>query len=293
MATQKVFGHVPGVAVGTEFRSRVEAAEAGVHRARQAGITGNGADGAESVVVSGGYEDDRDYGDEIIYTGHGGKDANTGRQNKDQSLDSPGNAALVTSALTGTPVRVVRGSHHSPYAPPSGYRYDGLFRVESWWMEEGLSGFRVCRYRLIELTDNPPARTGFEILPPAPAGTDTPGRRSSTVQRVVRSGTVSEYVKKLHNHTCQICGLRLAVPGGAYAEAAHIRPVGRPHDGPDVPDNVLCLCPNCHVLFDFGAVSVSDDLVVTHPDGDKPLISHPKHPTNLEHFRYHREHDRS
>jgi hypothetical protein len=34
--------------------------------------------GAESIVVSGGYEDDEDHGDTIIYTGHGGNDPQTG-----------------------------------------------------------------------------------------------------------------------------------------------------------------------------------------------------------------------
>lgn len=40
----------------------------------QAGISGSGEEGADSVVVSGGYEDDEDYGDVIVYTGHGGND---------------------------------------------------------------------------------------------------------------------------------------------------------------------------------------------------------------------------
>jgi predicted restriction endonuclease len=44
------------------------------------------------------------------------------------------------------------------------------------------------------------------------------------------------------------------------------------------------------VLFDFGAVAISDDLKVTHPDGAKNLTTHPKHQANLEHLRYHREH---
>jgi hypothetical protein len=35
-------------------------------------------------------------------------------------------------------------------------------------------------------------------------------------------------------------------------EAAHIRPLGAPHNGPDTLDNTLCLCPNHHVLFDHG-----------------------------------------
>lgn len=67
-----------------------------VHRATQAGITGTATTGAESVVVSGGYEDDEDYGDLIISTGHGGRDPKTGKQTADQSPEAPGNAALIT-----------------------------------------------------------------------------------------------------------------------------------------------------------------------------------------------------
>jgi putative restriction endonuclease len=33
-----------------------------------------------SIVLSGGYVDDEDLGDMIIYTGEGGRDAATGRQ---------------------------------------------------------------------------------------------------------------------------------------------------------------------------------------------------------------------
>ena len=67
------FGDV-GVAVGTLFSDRKALAAAGVHRPLQAGISGSGHDGADSVVVSGGYEDDVDDGDVLVYTGHGGHD---------------------------------------------------------------------------------------------------------------------------------------------------------------------------------------------------------------------------
>jgi predicted restriction endonuclease len=70
-------------------------------------------------------------------------------------------------------------------------------------------------------------------------------------------------VKKIHDHTCQACGTRLAVGARGYSEAAHIRGLGRPHNGPDVQDNVLCLCPNCHFLFDTGALLIADDLALT------------------------------
>ncbi len=125
-ATERLFGHVPGIWVGTEFPDRRSVSAAGVHRPTQAGISGSSIDGADSIVVSGGYVDDSDSGDRIIYTGHGGNDPITKRQVADQQL-TRGNQALVISHNRGLPVRVVRGwkgnPAHSPYA---GYRYDGL-----------------------------------------------------------------------------------------------------------------------------------------------------------------------
>jgi SAD/SRA domain len=67
-----VFGHIPGYPVGSHFENRVELADAGVHRHRQAGISGSSSQGADSIVLSGGYEDDEDHGDTIVYTGYGG-----------------------------------------------------------------------------------------------------------------------------------------------------------------------------------------------------------------------------
>jgi putative restriction endonuclease len=75
----------------------------------------------------------------------------------------------------------------------------------------------------------------------------------------VRNTAVTEWVKELYDFTCQVCGTRLETPVGPYAEAAHIRAVGRPHIGPDATENVLCLCPNDHVLFDRGFLSIADD----------------------------------
>jgi putative restriction endonuclease len=41
-----------------------------------------------------------------------------------------------------------------------------------------------------------------------------------------------------------------------------VRGLGRPHNGPDTPDNVLCLCPNHHVLFDAYSIFIDDDFIV-------------------------------
>jgi putative restriction endonuclease len=62
----RVFGDIAGVAVGATFTTRQALAQAGLHRPLQAGISGGGKEGADSVVLSGGYEDDRDDGETII-----------------------------------------------------------------------------------------------------------------------------------------------------------------------------------------------------------------------------------
>jgi putative restriction endonuclease len=98
-----VFGHIPGYPVGSWFENRAELAEAGVHRHRQAGISGSASKGADSIVLSGGYEDDLDFGNLIIYTGYGGRNPATGRQVSDQPF-SLWNRALAYSSLNGLPV---------------------------------------------------------------------------------------------------------------------------------------------------------------------------------------------
>ncbi len=218
-------------------------------------------------MVSGGYVDDKDYGDTIVYTGHGGRDSDTGRQVRDQELSDPGNAGLVRAGLEGLHVRVVRGRNpDSPYAPSSGLRYDGLFRVESYGAKVGIDGFRIWQFTLVKIPDEAPTTA---TPPPLQSTIDTdtngPGPASVTetvIQRIVRSSKVVQQVKAWYCHECQVCGLAIEVAGGLYSEGAHIQALGSPHHGPDVVENVLCLCPNDHVRFDNGAIYLSNDLKV-------------------------------
>lgn len=96
-------------------------------------------------------------------------------------------------------------------------------------------------------------------------------------------------VKALYENRCQTCGTRLVCPAGPYSEAAHIRPLGIPHNGPDTEDNILCLCPNHHVLFDNGAVFVADDLSLNGAPGER-LTVHRGHRIDRRHLAYHRDH---
>ena len=133
MAEEIVCGHIEGFPVGTVFENRVQLSEARVHRPTVAGIAGSlNHGGADSIVVSGGYEDDEDRRDVIVYTGHGGNDPNTGKQTSDQTVEASGNRALASNKYSGLPVRVIRGSGgDAETSPPSGYRYDGLYRVDN------------------------------------------------------------------------------------------------------------------------------------------------------------------
>jgi putative restriction endonuclease len=131
---ERVFGDVPGYPEGSMFKSRYDLHIAGVHRPTMAGICGSEEEGAESIVLNGGYEDDQDGGDVIVYTGHGGNDMNTGEQIADQDL-SEGNRALARNSENGRPVRLIRGAKSGKFGPDEGYRYDGLYTVEKYWSE--------------------------------------------------------------------------------------------------------------------------------------------------------------
>jgi putative restriction endonuclease len=282
----RTFGDLPGVLTGAVFASRADAAAAGVHRPLQAGISGGAAEGADSIVVSGGYEDDEDLGDVIIYTGHGGNDPATGAQIADQTLTRQ-NMALAVNADRGLPVRVLRGAGGDPaFSPSSGYSYDGLYYVEQYWREVGRSGYQIWRFKLVRSPRENP------ITNPAPGPPPGGGSRTyATTQRLVRNTAVTQWVKELYDFTCQFCGERIETPSGPYAEGAHIRPVGRPHNGPDAADNVVCLCPNDHVKLDRGVIGFDGALnVVEFATGRllgklHVMAAHPLDPAHA-HYRW-------
>ena len=63
------FLYMKGVLVGDSFKDRMQLRQWGVHRPHVAGIAGQSDFAAQSVVLSGGYEDDHDEGDWFLYTG--------------------------------------------------------------------------------------------------------------------------------------------------------------------------------------------------------------------------------
>jgi putative restriction endonuclease len=283
-APSVAFGEIPGQPPGTTYAGYQDMIAAEVHRQRNVGMVGGARNGTESIVLNGGYIDDRDFGTEVFYTGFGGRDGR-GHQIADQQWIGA-NEGMRVSLAHGLPVRVIRGSKGEPaLSPSSGYRYDGIYSVEEAWQELGIDGFTICRFRLLRSDSAPLHLSPASSLPPV-------RRVASTVLRRIRDTAMTARIKSAYGYACQVCGERLTLPGGAaYAEGAHIRPLGMPHDGEDVESNVLCLCPNDHLLLDRGAIYLTDDLDVvdamTERVRGKIRLAH-GHRLDLECVRYHR-----
>lgn len=94
-------------------------------------------------------------------------------------------------------------------------------------------------------------------------------RVTCVTNRIVRDTPLARRVKRLHNNKCQLCGLMLLFFGGeSYAEAHHIKPLGSVHHGPDVAENIICVCPNCHAQLDYGAVELNKAALLFVPEHD-------------------------
>ncbi|XP_015963646.1 histone-lysine N-methyltransferase, H3 lysine-9 specific SUVH6 isoform X1 [Arachis duranensis] len=153
---KQILGSVPGIEVGDEFQYRIELNIVGLHRQIQGGIDyvkHSGKILATSIVASGGYADDLDNSDVLIYTGQGGNVMNSDKQPEDQKLER-GNLALKNSNDEQNPVRVIRGAD-SADGKSKTYVYDGLYLVESCWQDMGPHGKLVYKFRLRRISGQP------------------------------------------------------------------------------------------------------------------------------------------
>jgi hypothetical protein len=103
---------------------------------------------------------------------------------------------------------------------------------------------------------------------------------SITIQRPDRDLPLVRALKTLYEDRCQICGETLLLPGGRrYSEAHHVRPLGKPHFGPDSSRNLIIVCPNHHVLLDYGGIVLNAS----------EILLHPAHQLGREYVQYHNE----
>uniref|UniRef100_A0ACD5XJT7 Uncharacterized protein n=1 Tax=Avena sativa TaxID=4498 RepID=A0ACD5XJT7_AVESA len=170
--SDKMIGKIPGIDVGDQFYSRAEMVVLGIHSHWLNGIDYMGMKYKEMkgyenltfplatcVVMSGIYEDDLDKADEIIYTGQGGNDLlGNHRQIGSQKL-ARGNLALKNSKDNGNPIRVIRGHMAKNSYTGKVYTYDGLYKVVDDWMQNGVQGHVVFKYKLKRIEGQPSLTT--------------------------------------------------------------------------------------------------------------------------------------
>ncbi|XP_076911710.1 histone-lysine N-methyltransferase, H3 lysine-9 specific SUVH1-like [Bidens hawaiensis] len=167
--TVKRIGPVPGVEIGDIFFFRMEMCLAGVHAPSMAGIdymgvkvAGEDDPLAVSIVSSGGYDDEGDDGDVLIYSGQGGVQRKD-KQQSDQQLVR-GNLALEKSLHKANEVRVIRGL--KDFASPTGkvYVYDGLYKIHESWIDKGKSGCNIFKYKLVRVVGQREAFTLWKSI---------------------------------------------------------------------------------------------------------------------------------
>ncbi|GAB2211379.1 hypothetical protein Droror1_Dr00024691 [Drosera rotundifolia] len=165
---RKRIGAVPGVEIGDIFFFRMEMCVVGLHAPSMAGIdymTVSGEMGEEplavSIVSSGGYEDDAEDKDVLVYTGQGGNIAGGGNTIKDKEASDQklvrGNLALDRSSRRGNEIRVVRGIRDTFNPQTKVYFYDGLYNIQEAWIEKTKAGTNSFKYKLVRLPGQPSA----------------------------------------------------------------------------------------------------------------------------------------
>lgn len=166
---KKVIGRVRGTKTGDCFFSRTELCVLNLHNHWLNGIdyipaskeNPYGKAVCSSIIISGGYEDDKDKSEEVWYTGSGKNDlVGNKRQYGDQEL-TKGNLALMNSKDTQNPIRVFRGFRASLSGMKT-YTFDGMYQVVDSKEKLGKSKFKVFQF-LMRRMPGQPALTSDQV----------------------------------------------------------------------------------------------------------------------------------
>jgi putative restriction endonuclease len=123
-------------------------------------------------------------------------------------------------------------------------------------------------------------------------------------KRPFRDAAFKHNVRLAYNSTCAMTGIKLINGGGrCEIEAAHIRPIGDGHNGPDSVRNGLALSRTVHWMFDCGLVSLSNEYKILtaqeliperviqlfQPDMEIQLPDNPAFQPHRQFLEYHRD----
>lgn len=135
---------------------------------------------------------------------------------------------------------------------------DGYFKLFSkskddfqWWKDQIRMSKSFDWKQFLPIESIPGVPQAFDIEVPQTE------RERVSVLRVIRDTALARKVKYIHKYECQICCHTICLPDGSrYAEAHHLKPLGNPHNGPDILENIICVCPNHHAELDYGATRI-------------------------------------
>ena len=137
-----------------------------------------------------------------------------------------------------------------------GYRMRKKFGPQSAeqrdWVYVVLAEHRKCFLESERVLVEVPGEEGLEWVEQQESDEGIERRRVERLEQH-RDRKKAAVLKQHYDNTCMFCGMRLQVAEDRfYSEAAHIKGVGKPHNGPDKASNMLVLCPNHHIQFDEG-----------------------------------------
>lgn len=130
-------------------------------------------------------------------------------------------------------------------------------KLKDWYLLDADRGDKVLIEAFFDqpqILDTPKATDINE--PPATTRIET------TIYRILRDTALSREVKIAQEFKCQLCAKTIQLGDGSfYAEAHHVKPLGRPYNGPDTKNNIICVCPTCHVLLDYKVIRLDQSKI--------------------------------
>lgn len=84
----------------------------------------------------------------------------------------------------------------------------------------------------------------------------TPYKRLILSEQIARPGSIANYLKKLLNFRCQLCGILgfKKKNGSKYIESHHIYELHELIPGSYCSDNIIIVCPTCHKKIHYAKV---------------------------------------
>ena len=164
---------------------------------------------------------------------------------------------------------------------------NGVWAIRTEWLEQPEPS-PSQKGRVIMLGSKTPA---VSIVSDDEDSTERIGR---TTYSLKRNAKLARGLKEHYGFRCQVCEKKTRIPGRYYAEVHHIKPRNS-HEGKDVWENMIVLCAQHHVEFDYGVLCIDPDRMCYVHRFDRevngrPVLLKPPHAWNAEYVRYAKAH---